>query len=264
MPAAAPLTASELDRAARGLKAWLRRYADSDRDIGAGVVFGLSGGVDSALVAALCRRTLGPERCLGVIMPCHSDPADVVDAKEVARVLDFPHLLINLDEIHDRLTAFLPGDPGGEDSEAARLARANLKPRLRMMVLYYLANLQDRLVVGTGNRSELHVGYFTKYGDGGVDLLPIGGLVKGEVRQLARHLGVPERVLAKPPSAGLWQGQTDEEEMGLSYPQLDRLLLTGEGPPGLVQRVQAMHRRSAHKRVPPPVGPSLAELLSPP
>ena len=136
-----------------------------------------------------------------------------------------------------------------------RLAAANLKPRLRMTTLYAFANHLDYRVLGTDNRSELAVGYFTKYGDGGADLLPLGSLVKGEVRDLARHLGVPERIVAKPPSAGLWAGQTDEAEMGLTYEQLDAYLLTGAAPPAVKARVDALHAASAHKRALPRIAP---------
>ena len=106
--------------------------------------------------------------------------------------------------------------PQGND-----LAKANLKPRLRMMILYYFANSQDYLVAGTGNKSELCVGYFTKYGDGGVDILPLGGLLKTEVRKLAKELGIPKEIIDRTPSAGLWKDQTDEGEMGMSYEDLD-------------------------------------------
>lgn len=244
---------------AQGLVAWLRRQAEAAGARGA--VVGLSGGIDSAVTAALCRLAF-PGRVLGVIMPCHSDPRDAEDALLVARRFDIPVRTVVLDAPYDALLQALGAEAGaggdagggeGEEAGAARLARANLKPRLRMAVLYYFANLLRYLVVGTGNRSELYAGYFTKYGDGGVDVLPLGHLVKGEVRELARHLGVPEPVIAKPPSAGLWEGQTDEGEMGLSYEVLDRFILTGEAPPEARERILAMHRRSAHKRSLPPI-----------
>ena len=133
------------------------------------------------------------------------------------------------------------------------LARANLRPRLRMASLYYFANRLNYLVVGTGNRSELEVGYFTKYGDGGVDLLPLGALLKRQVRALAAHLGVPAPIIEKPPSAGLWEGQTDEGEMGFSYADLDRYLAGGKVPAALGERIEAMRTASEHKRRPPPV-----------
>ena len=137
----------------------------------------------------------------------------------------------------------------------SRLATANLKPRLRMTTLYAFANQLDYRVLGTGNRSELAVGYFTKYGDGGADFLPLGDLVKGEVRDLARYLGVPERIVTKPPSAGLWADQTDEAEMGLTYEELDAYLLTSEASPAVKAKVDAMHAASEHKRALPRIAP---------
>jgi NAD+ synthase len=132
---------------------------------------------------------------------------------------------------------------------------ANIKPRLRMTTLYFIANSINYLVAGTGNRSELAIGYFTKYGDGGVDLLPIGHLLKREVREMAKELGVPERVIARPPGAGLWPGQLDEEEMGFTYAELERYL--EEGPqavsPALAVRIERLTRSSDHKRAMPPI-----------
>ncbi len=244
---------------AERLVSWLREQAAQAGAVGA--VVGLSGGIDSAVTAALCRRAF-PGAVLGVVMPCHSDPQDAQDALLVARHFDIPVRTVVLDAAYDALMrAFGATEEGGplsgtaaEASEpAVRLARANLKPRLRMATLYYFANLLRYLVVGTGNRSELYAGYFTKYGDGGVDVLPLGNLVKGEVRELARHLGVPEPIIVKPPSAGLWSGQTDEGEMGLTYEVLDRFILTGDAPPEARAHILAMHQQSAHKRALPPI-----------
>lgn len=218
----------------------------------AGAVIGLSGGIDSAVVGALCRMAL-PGKVLGLIMPIHSNPRDVEHALLAARTLDIPVRTVILDEAYDVLVRNLTA--GGLDFDPRGLAVANLKPRLRMMTLYFHANGLNYLVAGTGNRSELHVGYFTKYGDGGVDILPIGGLVKAQVRELARYLGVPQPIIDKAPSAGLWEGQTDEGEMGLTYNELDRYLLTGEGNPATVARIEDMASRSRHKLSMPPVGP---------
>jgi NAD+ synthase len=212
----------------------------------AGAVVGLSGGIDSAVVSGLCVRALGAEHVLGVIMPCHSGPRDAEDAALAARAWGMEPELYDLSAIHDAYRQLLP--PGSD------LANANLKPRLRMITLYHRANTLGRLVVGTGNKSELLVGYYTKYGDGGVDLLPIAGLYKHQVRDLARELGVPDELIQKPPSAGLWEGQTDEAELGMSYAQLDAALdaiergATEGIEPGVLERVQAMMRGSEHKR----------------
>jgi NAD+ synthase len=158
-----------------------------------------------------------------------------------------------LDAIFDSLLKTLPSE--GYDAETQKIAGANLKPRLRMITLYYLANRLDYLVVGSGNRSEISVGYFTKYGDGGVDILPLGNLVKSQVRELAIHLGIPKEIVDKPPSAGLWAGQTDEEEMGISYEELDRYLTTGRADEEVKKKVDTMMAGSAHKRATPAIPP---------
>ncbi len=238
------------------LTTWLK---DRVAEAGArGCVVGLSGGVDSAVVAALCRRAF-PGATLAAVMPCHSQPEDVADARLVAGTLGLPVVEVDLGPVYDAFLVALgsaavpPQLTAPEDEERTRLARANLKPRLRMMTLYALANRLSYLVVGTGNRSELAVGYFTKYGDGGVDLLPLGGLVKQEVRALASHLGLPERIVNRVPSAGLWVGQTDEGELGLSYEALDRYLLTGRAEPEAAERIRRLAALSEHKRRMPPV-----------
>jgi NAD+ synthase len=237
----------QAERAER-IVAWLREQV---REAGArGLVVGLSGGVDSSVTAVLAQRAF-PDAVLGLIMPCHSNPADARDARRVADAFGIPAREVDLAPAYDALVSQL----GTEAGPGRALALANLKPRLRMATLYYHANLLGYLVAGTGNRSELEVGYFTKYGDGGVDLLPLGGLVKAEVRQLARHLGVPADIVEKPPSAGLWEGQTDEGELGLPYEALDRYLLTGWAEPHVRQRIERMRGQSEHKRRLPPVGP---------
>ena len=223
---------------------WIKTQVDAAGSSGA--VVALSGGIDSAVVCGLCVRALGADNVLGVILPCHSNPRDADDARAVARTWNVESELYDLSALYDAAVAMLP--PG------SALADANLKPRLRMMTLYHRANSLGRLVVGTGNRSELQIGYFTKYGDGGVDLLPIAGLYKHQVRDVARELGVPVAVIARPPSAGLWDGQTDEGEMGLTYADLDRALAaidagdTSSIEPAVLERVQAMQRASEHKR----------------
>ncbi|MFO8059822.1 MAG: NAD(+) synthase [Bacillota bacterium] len=223
---------------------WIRKQVSSAGC--EGTVLGLSGGLDSAVTAALCARAT-PGKVLGVIMPCESQAEDTRDAELVADALNVQRMKICLDEPYASMIAALP-----EGGERASLARANVKPRLRMIVMYYLANLNNRLVVGTSNRDEIYIGYFTKYGDGGADLLPLANLVKAQVVGVAKYLGVPERIIARPPSAGLWPGQTDEEEIGLSYAQIDRYLLWGEADPRAAERIEDMHRRSAHKRAVPP------------
>lgn len=215
-----------------------------------GVVVGMSGGVDSSVVAVLGKRAF-PNNILGLILPCFNAKKDIEDAQKVASLFSIPTHIIVLDKIYEMLKEILPQE--GVSPEVQRLALGNIKPRLRMLVLYYFANRLNYLVLGTGNKSELTVGYFTKYGDGGVDLLPLGNLVKSEVRRLALHLGIPEEIVYKVPSAGLWEGQTDEGEMGLTYEELDRYILTGEATVQIKEKIEAMKASSQHKRMPPPI-----------
>jgi len=228
---------------------WIRKQL---RDSGAkGIVMGLSGGVDSALVAALAKEALGKDRVLALILPCHSQSVDLKDARLLANKLRIKTKMMDLSKIYDNLIKILPG--------AGSLAKVNLKPRLRMLVLYYFANKLNYLVCGTGNKSEFMVGYFTKHGDGATDILPIGDLLKKEVRKLAKELGIPNRIITKPPTAGLWPGQTDEGEMGITYPELDDILERMENkrrqvlPNKKVDKVRGMIKRSEHKRQGPKI-----------
>jgi len=220
-----------------------------------GAMINISGGLDSAVVAALCARVL-PGRTAGLVLPCYSIPEDVDDAQQVATCFGIPLELIDLGPVYDLLTgachrAFTRFT--GEAGPSPEGVTANVKARLRMVTLYYFANRFNYLAVGTGNQSEITVGYFTKYGDGGVDIQPIGGLVKEEVRELARYLGVPPVIIDKPPSAGLWPGQTDEKELGLTYAELDTYIRSGKAPAGVRARIESLKDRSAHKRAVPPV-----------
>lgn len=224
-----------------------------------GLVVGLSGGLDSAVVARLCQLAM-PDQVVGMIMPCHSDPRDEQDAELLARRFKIPVVRLDLAPAYDNLvgdlkTLFLQiprsqaaGTPTTD--EKTQQVFANIKPRLRMSALYFVANSLNYLVAGTGNRSELTVGYFTKHGDGGADLLPIGRLLKSEVRTLAVELEIPEEIIDKPPSAGLWDGQTDEAEMGFAYTDLERYLTDGPDAvsPALAMRIERLVRTTDHKR----------------
>jgi len=186
-----------------------------------GLVMGLSGGLDSSTTAHLAVRALGPERVMALIMPEEEtyDPDAIRDAREVAEQLgirtDFVDITPVLKAIYGSLPAYDP---------SANMARANLKPRVRMLCLYYYANRFGYLVCGTTDKSEAMLGYFTKWGDGAADIEPIMDLFKTQVRQLARHLGVPEEIIEKPPTPALLPGQTAEGELGLSYDVLDLIL----------------------------------------
>ena len=179
-----------------------------------GFVLGLSGGLDSAVCAALIKKAT--DACLGLILPIESDVHDLDDASEIATTMSLKTQYMDLTSVYKSLIKFLP--------DSNQIAFGNIKARLRIVVLYYYANIHNYLVCGTGNKTELTLGYFTKYGDGACDILPLGDLYKYEVRDLATALDIPEAIIKKTPSAGLWKGQTDEEEIGHSYDELDRTL----------------------------------------
>lgn len=226
---------------------WIRQKV-SDAGL-KGTVFGISGGLDSSVIAVLCQRAFG-KNVLGLIMPCCSNQQDEQHAIAVASKFSIPTETIILDDIYDSLLKILPLD---EALATSQLAKGNLKARLRMLTLYFYANQLQYLVVGSGNRSELTVGYFTKHGDGSVDILPLGNLVKRQVKELAEFLEIPQEIIDKPPSAGLWPSQTDEDELGLSYNELDDYLTGGKVPERIKLKIEKLIASSDHKRKLPPV-----------
>jgi NAD+ synthase len=238
---------------AEPIQAFLRHHLDEAK--GTGYVLGMSGGLDSAVVGILAVRAVGKERVHAIHLPApDSLPEDVEHARLACRAAGLKL------EVHGIGPIVAGLDRAVSLGDDARL-RGNAKARARMMVLYTEAQRRGALVCGTGNKSELLTGYFTKHGDGGVDVQPIGDLYKTQVRILARHLGVPAPIIEKPPSAGLYPGQTDEGDLGVTYDDLDEALKGLElnlDPAAvarksglsleLVQRVDAMVRRSEHKR----------------
>ncbi|RQG98319.1 NAD+ synthase [Natrarchaeobius oligotrophus] len=226
-----------------------------------GAVLGLSGGIDSTLTAYLTVEALGSESLHGLVLPATvSSDENMSDAERVARDLEIGYDVVEVEPIVDSLLSAYPEAEG--DHEAVGNARA----RVRGVVNYLVANHENRLVVGTGNRSEAAVGYFTKYGDGAVDCHPIGNLYKQQVRQLARYVGVPNDLVEKTPTAELWADQTDEDELGIDYDTLDSILVAHvDGPLSVaatarlleieektVEKVRGLYERSEHKRLVPP------------
>lgn len=209
-----------------------------------GYVLGVSGGIDSALVAALTVKAVGRDRLHALLMPIDSHPSDLKDGIELCHKYDISYEIIDLSEVYHNLTKnfhFV-------DNNEGRLALNNTKVRLRMVTLYAFAQARNSLVLGTDNADEIHVGYFTKYGDGAADLAPIAELTKGEVYEASKMLGVPQSIIDRTPTAGLFNGQTDEGELGVTYAQLDDYLLGREVDRKVKDRIQYLHRISEHKR----------------
>jgi NAD+ synthase len=253
------LSAEELETTREHIVQFVSDVVD---DAGAeGAVLGLSGGIDSTLTAYLAVEALGEGNLHGLVMPSVANTEEnMSDAERVAQMLEIPYDVVEIQPIAE---TFFDTFPEAADD---RMAAGNVYVRVRGVLNYFVANHENKVVLGTGNRSEAMTGYFTKYGDQAVDCNPIGNLYKQQVRQLAAHVGVPDDLVSKTPSAEMWSGQTDEDEMGLDYDTLDAILaLHVDGPlskaatvrhlgvtESQVDRVVGLCEASAHKRQMPP------------
>lgn len=220
-----------------------------------GVILGISGGLDSAVVTKLSVMAIGPEHVTAVFMPSRAGVSDDERlAKSLAKELGVEYIVIDITKVIDSLSDAIPG-------EDTPLDRGNLSARCRMSVIYNLARKKDCLVAGTSNRTELMVGYFTKFGDGASDMLPLSRYYKTQVRGIAKLISLPEEFITRPPSAGFWDGQTDEGEIGMKYSELDTVLaLLDKGytkgmisresglPKETVDRIVSAVDNSEHKR----------------
>lgn len=238
---------------------FIKDYVSKSRTKGA--VLAMSGGLDSSVTAVLCSKALGGKRVTGIVFRDGIlRRGDELDAEGIAKKFGIKLVTCDItramDVMLDHMSTYIRGD---------RLTRGNLKVRLCMAIAYYHANHLNLLVVGTTNKSELMTGYFTKYGDAAVDIMPIADLYKTQVIQLAQHLGIPKRIITKQPSAGLWEGQLDEEELGIKYEELDPILYgyehgmsaseiaeTLKVNKSLVKHVLGLIEKSDHKRRLPP------------
>jgi NAD+ synthase len=209
-----------------------------------GIVFGNSGGKDSALVGILCKAACSDT--VGILMPCESKRnfgMDLDDGNEVAKQFRIETRMVDLTEQKKAAVKAL-----SSVTTLNNAALVNINPRLRMLTVYAIAAAEGRLVAGTGNRSEAYMGYFTKWGDGAYDLNPIADLTVTEIYEFLRYLHAPKSIIEKAPSAGLFEGQTDEQEMGVTYAAIDRYLLTGEASEQDRAIIERFHARSEHKR----------------
>jgi NAD+ synthase len=234
------------------IKKFIRTYVESAGS--ENVILGLSGGVDSAVSAVLCQEALGAKHVQCLFLPDETTPS--LDRKHIGLLTKTCHLRVKEITITRFVESFFAAL-----KQTRRLTLANIKPRVRMILLYEYANETNSLVCGTSNKSEILVGYFTKYGDGGVDFQPLGDLYKTQIYQLATYLKIPAPVISKPPTAGLWVGQTDEKELRMSYETLDKILYGLEvkypdaeiqkmagASTAQVQRIRQMRVNSQHKR----------------
>ncbi len=211
-----------------------------------GLAVGLSGGIDSSVAAAIMKIAF-PNDSLGLILPIKSLEKDEIYARKLADKINLDTITLDLSELQDGVlseTKALLNPP----KERLRLSDANFRARLRMSSIYLAAGMYNYLVVGTDNRAELYTGYFTKYGDGGCDIMPLSNLLKREVYEIARYLDLPREIIERAPSAGLWEGQTDEGEMGVTYDEIDDYLSGKMISQKSIDIIESLHRRTEHKR----------------
>jgi len=222
-------------------------------------VVGISGGIDSAVIAAICVKALGKDNVIGVLLPCETYQEDLNDSINVSKSLGIKYVENNLTRAFNTWWNFYSAEIGNPQvltgllDNSDVMVKANAKARFRMLTLYAVAAQAKGLVVGTTNKTEMICGYCTKYGDGGVDIEPIIDFYKTEIFEMGRLLGIDNSIIDKPPSAGLWEGQTDEEELGFSYEDIDQYLICTEHNWGqvidvkLMNRIDSLYNANLHK-----------------
>ncbi len=219
-----------------------KAMADAHAD---GIVFGNSGGKDSALVGILCKMAC--DNVLGVIMPCQSKRnfgEDMDDGIDVAKQFNIETITVDLTSVKEEMVKQIESVTTATDT-----AKSNIAPRLRMTTLYTIAQSRNAMVAGTGNKCELYMGYFTKWGDGGCDINPIADLTVSEIYEFLTYLNAPENIIKKAPSAGLFEGQTDEQEMGVTYKQIEEVMATGTtDDEAATEKIIRTNARTEHKR----------------
>ncbi len=225
---------------------WIREYVSKTNS--KGVVIGNSGGKDSATVIALACKALGKEKVMTITMPCNSIKKDIEDAKLVAKTFDVPILKIDLEKTYNTLEKEIQSKLKDENEEA----KINTKPRLRMTTLYYVARTLNYLVMGTGNKCEITVGYTTKWGDNASDFNPIGDFTVEEVCQIGKYLGVPDSIINKPPSDGI-DGRTDEQKLGVTYKEISEYINKGKTKKEAMEIIKEKEKLSRHKREKVPI-----------